>query len=55
VKTKANLLEIVNALASAGSFTGGLNGWEKQRDENRDNRDHNQQLNQCETLAVSCH
>ena len=48
VAGNAELLEIVAALRAAGRFAGGLNGRKQQGDEDRDNRDHDQQLDQRE-------
>jgi hypothetical protein len=40
------LLQVVLALCSASSFSGLLNGRKQKRNQNRDDRDHNQQFDQ---------
>ncbi len=47
----ADLLEIVHALGPASSFASSLHCGQEQSDEDRDNRDHDQQLNERESLA----
>ena len=51
MKTQADLLEIVAAAHSSGSFPGSLNCWEQQADQNADDRDNHQQFNEGETTT----
>ena len=46
----ADLLEIIGALGAPGGFSGGLNGREEQSDQHGDDRDHNQKLDQGESM-----
>ena len=46
VAGEAKLLQIVFALCSACGLTGLLNGWQQQRDENGNDRNHDQQFNE---------
>ena len=48
VKRKTVLFQIVLALSAARGFSGLLDGWQQQRDENRDDRNDHQQLNERE-------
>jgi hypothetical protein len=43
---QADLLEVVGALGTPGRFAGGLHGRQEQRDQDADNRNHDQQLDQ---------
>jgi hypothetical protein len=52
VKCQRNLFDIVLALSPTGRFTGLLHCREQQRNENRNDRDHNQQLNQSKTSTL---
>jgi hypothetical protein len=45
------LLEIVGALDSPGCLARGLHRGQKQGDQDRDNRDHDEKLNQCKTTT----
>ena len=49
----AELLQLVLAFRTAGGFAGLLNGGQKQRNQNRNNCDHNQQLDERETTLPS--
>ena len=49
VKTKPDLLQIIDTLSSTGRFSCGLHGRKQQRYENCDNRNHHQQFDQRET------
>jgi len=51
----ADLLEIVATLRAARGFAGGLHGRQQERDQNRDDRNHNQQFDQSETSTHSRH
>ena len=53
VECDAPLFQIVLALGAASSFAGLLYGRQKQRHQNRDDRDHNQQLNQRERATAN--
>jgi hypothetical protein len=61
VQRNAELLEIIPALGTAGSLASGLNGRQQQRDEDADDRNHDQQLDQGKAGATwaptrnSCH
>ena len=46
---QAELLEVVHALRAAGRLACRLHGGQEQRDQDRDDRDHDQQFDQCET------
>jgi len=48
VDREADLLQVVDALGPAGGLPCGLNGWQQQRDQHRDDRDDNQQFDQGE-------
>ena len=54
VQAEANLLFIVHALRAAGRFAGALDGGKEQGDQDRDDRDHDEQLDQGEATAL-CH
>ena len=49
MKSQPNLLEIVFTLASPSRFASLLHGGQQQRNQNRDDRDHDQQFDQRET------
>src|SRR5262249_32891042 len=51
VKRDADLAEVVDALSAARGFARGLNCRQEQRDQNADDRDHDEQLNECEAGA----
>jgi hypothetical protein len=53
VKSEANLLEIIFALSSAGSFPRLLNGRQQQCHQNCNDGDHHQQLNQRKASLLS--
>jgi hypothetical protein len=44
VEGQGELLHVVGALTSPGGFPGGLHRGQQQRDQNPDDRDHDQQL-----------
>jgi hypothetical protein len=46
------LLHVVGALDSAGSLASGLYRGQEERDQNSDNRDHDQQFNQSKPAAT---
>ena len=46
---QAQLLEVVDALRTAGRLAGGLDGGQQQGDQDRDDRDHDQKLDQRES------
>jgi hypothetical protein len=52
VKGQHNLFEVVLALDTGCSFARHLDGWEQQPHEDRDDGDHDQQLDQRETTSV---
>jgi hypothetical protein len=49
MERKSQLLHVVFALRSPSSFASLLNCRKKQSDKDRDDRDHNQQFDQCES------
>jgi hypothetical protein len=49
VKAEGKLLHIVGALAPPGGFPGGLHCGQQQRDQDSDDRNHDQQLHQRKT------
>ena len=53
VHREAELLEVVDALRAPGGLAGGLDGRQQQGDQDRDDRDHDQQLDQGETARRS--
>ena len=55
VDRKADLLEIVGALDAAGRLPGGLDGRKQESDQDRDDRDHDQKLDQGKTPAWMVH
>jgi hypothetical protein len=46
---QADLLELIRALSASSRFARRLNGRQQQRDQNADDRNHDQQLDQSET------
>ena len=52
VRGQAHLLKIVDALGAPGCFTSRLHCGQKQRDENSDDRYHDEQLDQCEAMIL---
>ena len=52
VHRQTKLLEIVGALGPAGGFARGLHGRQKQSDQDRNDCNHNQQLDQGEALRA---
>jgi hypothetical protein len=46
---ETDLLEMVFALGAAGGFAGGLNRRQQQRDQDADDRNHDQELDERET------
>jgi len=52
VDCQAQLLHVVGALGASGCFSRRLHGRQQQRDQNRDDGDHDQQLDQRETAAA---
>jgi hypothetical protein len=48
VQRQSKLLQVIAALGSPGSLTRLLDGRQQQSDQDRDDRDHDQQLNQRE-------
>ena len=55
VQGQADLLQVVDALRPPGRLAGGLDGGQQQRDQDRDDRDHHQQLDQREAGPASVH
>ena len=53
VQCQSDLLEVVFALRSASSFTSLLHGWQKQRDQNRDDGNDHQKFDECESALAS--
>jgi hypothetical protein len=53
VATESQLLQVVHALAPSRRLASGLDGREKQRDQDRDDRDHNEKLDQGKTATLS--
>jgi hypothetical protein len=51
-ESEPNVLEIILALTSAGSFAGGLYRRQQERDQDADDRNHNQKLNQRKSAAT---
>jgi hypothetical protein len=51
VKCESDLLQIVFALCPSSSLASLLNGWQKQCDQDRDDRDHHQEFDQCKTSS----
>jgi hypothetical protein len=52
---QADVFDVVHTTGSPCRFTRGLNGWQKQRHQNADNRNDNEQFHECETrLRASC-
>ena len=49
VERQADLFEIVLTLCPPGRLTSLLDRWQEKCDEDCDDRDHNQQLNECES------
>jgi hypothetical protein len=49
VQSNPDLLEIVFALRPSSRLTSLLHGWQQQGNQDGNDRDHHQQLNQCET------
>ena len=49
VKGEPELLEVVEALGTAGRFPGGLHGWKDKADQERDHRDDDQGLDKRKT------
>jgi hypothetical protein len=49
VQGQGELLQMIDALAPPGGFSGGLHRGQQQRDQNPDNRDHDQQFHQGKT------
>lgn len=54
MERQSDLFEIILALNTSGRFTGLLNGWQQEREEQCDNRDDNKQLNDSETSTTAC-
>ena len=54
-QSQTELLEIVLAGRATSRLACLLNGRTEQRDENRDDRDHDEQLNERETFFLACH
>lgn len=53
VQSKSDLLQVVQALRSARCGTSLLDGWKKDRDQHRDDGDHDEQFNQCKARAMA--
>ena len=51
MQRQTDLLEIVDALRTTRRLSGRLHGWQQQRDQNGDDRDHHQEFNQRETAT----
>jgi hypothetical protein len=51
LRGQAKLFQIVDALGPVGRLTRSLYGRQEQPDEHADDRDHDQQLDQCETCS----
>ena len=54
VNGKADLFEMISALGPASRFTGRLNGRQEQSQQHRDDGNHDEQFDQCESAAM-CH
>lgn len=52
VQSKPDLLEIILALCSSSCFASLLHGRQKQRNQDRDDRDHNEKLDQCKPIGA---
>ncbi len=52
VQCQAKLFQVVAALAAAGGFAGLLHGGQQQRDQDRDDRDHDEQFDQSEPATT---
>ncbi len=55
VHGQADLLQVVRALGTPGGFPGRLDGGQEQRDQDRDDGDHDEQLDQGEPEAAVTH
>ena len=51
MKGERELFEGIDALDAAGGFTGGLYGRQQKSDQDRDDRDHDQKLDEGKTVA----
>jgi hypothetical protein len=49
----SQLLKVVHARVPPPRFAGGLHRGQQEADERADDRDHNQQLNECESAAAT--
>ena len=52
VQGEPDLLQVVDALGTAGRLAGGLDGRQQQGDQDRDDGDHDQQLDQRESATA---
>src|SRR5262249_43666768 len=50
---QADLLQVVHALRAAGCFTRSLHGWQQQRDEDANDRNHDEQFDQCKSAMTT--
>ncbi len=55
VKRDADLFEVVPALSTSSSFASRLNGWQQQRDQNRNDGDHDEQFDERKADASLLH
>jgi hypothetical protein len=53
VERQADLFEVVHALGTPRRLSGGLHRGQEECDQDRDDRDHDQQLDEGETLTAS--
>jgi len=51
VQSQTDLLHVVDALDPPGRLAGRLHRGQQKRDEHRDDRNHHEKLDQCETLS----
>ena len=54
VQRQPELFELVLAFRTAGRFTGLLHGGKQHRDQNRDDRNHDEQFNESKTATLRC-
>jgi hypothetical protein len=52
VQGQSDLFQVVDALGSAGRLASGLHGGQQERDQYRDNGDHDQKLDQRESATA---